>query len=216
MHYKTILFCGWGRAGKDEGVTFLSRITSLRYTGSTSWAALPDMAKMLGLHPQVAWETRHQRRMEWYHGCNKIREAGPTTLIKRCLEQGELCAGIRDKAEIEAAKAERLFDRIVWVARPGTEKDPTVVFGPEDCDEIILNNGSLEHYHDKLFEWAVKAKLPLVKTDETIALFRRSRFYSWHGERVFNYKTSCTSECACRRINPAWVAADYGYLPSVS
>jgi hypothetical protein len=195
-----ILFCGYGRAGKDEAAAFIGRITKLRYAGSFSWAALPHMAAVLGVHPMVAWDTRHQNREVWKRELDKFRQIDQCKLARMVLEQGEVAAGLRDKLEIDAVKAEGLFDHIIWVDRPGTPVDPTVTYGPEDCHETIVNPGpflsvdpeDLERYHAKLFEWAVRRSLPLKRTPETEKLFRNSRFYCWGGafeERYLGRKT---------------------------
>lgn len=158
---KTILFCGWGRAGKDEAATFLSKITTLRYAGSTSWAGLPHMAKFLGVHPQQAWEERHQNRELWKTELDRLREIDQCLLARLVLETGDISAGIRDKKEIDAIKAERLFDRIVWISRVGILMDPTVTFSSIDCDEVIHNNGTLADFHRTLVDWAGANGLPV-------------------------------------------------------
>lgn len=145
-----LLFVGHGRAGKDEAAAYVAKITGLRYAGSFSWAVLPYIAARLGLHPQVAWETRHSMRKQWYAYCNDLRAADPTILARLVLAQGDVTAGLRDKVELDACKAARLFDRIVWIHRPGTPVDPTVTFGPQDCDEILTNGGSLWDFHIEL------------------------------------------------------------------
>jgi len=156
-----ILFVGWGRAGKDEAAQYLSTITALRYAGSFSWAALPYMAKLLGLHPQLAWESRHQNRELWKHELDKLRESDQCHLARLVLKQGELAAGLRDKLEIDAVRAERLFDTIVWIHRPGTPPDPTVTFTAGDCDCVIDNYGTLGDFHAELRSFAYLHKLPL-------------------------------------------------------
>lgn len=151
-----ILFCGYGRAGKDEAAAYLAKITGLRYAGSFSWAALPYVAARLGLHPQVAWETRHNHRKQWYDYCNDLRASDPTILARMVLAQGDIAAGIRDKAEIEAVSAARLFDKIVWIERPGTPEDPTLTFDRKHpaITRVIFNDGTLEDYHTTIHRWA--------------------------------------------------------------
>lgn len=154
---KRILFVGWGRAGKDAGAEFIGSISTVPYAGSTSWAAKELVARILGIHPQVAWETRHARRMEWKKICDDLRHEKPTLLIDIALQNSNgvgIIAGCRDKVELEAAKKHNIFDRIVWIDRLMTPKDPTVTFEPEDCDEIICNDGTLADYHAKLTDWA--------------------------------------------------------------
>lgn len=177
---KKLLFCGYGRAGKDEAAIFLGRITQLSYAGSFSWAALPHMAKLLGVHPCQAWEERHRQRQLWKDELDKLRLTDQCFLARLVIASGDVAAGLRDIKEINAVKAENLFDRIVWVDRPGTPVDPTVTYRPEDCHETIVNDGDLAQYHAKLFEWAVTNHLPLKFTQETITLFRSSKYYAWN------------------------------------
>lgn len=179
MHYKKILFVGDGRAGKDEAAIFLGRITQLRYAGSFSWAGLPHMARVLGVHPCQAWEERHKNRELWKQELDFIRTTDQCFLARLVVQSGDIATGLRDIKEINAVKAERLFDRIVWIDRPGNPKDPTVTFTAADCHETIVNDGTPEQYHDKLFAWAVNNRLPLKRTDETVALFRQLKFYAW-------------------------------------
>jgi hypothetical protein len=186
MSLRKILFCGYGRAGKDEAAIFLGRITSLSYAGSFSWAGLPHMAKVLGVHPCQAWEQRHQQRQFWKDELDKVRLTDQCFLARLVIASGDIAAGLRDIAEINAVKAEHLFDRIVWVDRPGNAVDPTVTFSPADCDETIVNGGTLAEYHATLFAWAVDNEIPIKRTDETVALFRASKFYAWTDRRIQN------------------------------
>lgn len=149
-----ILLCGYGRCGKDEGAMFLAKLTGLRYAGSFSWAALPLMAKILQEHPCQAWETRHSKREIWKRELDRLRELDQCFLAREVLKTGDIAAGLRDKKEIDAVRVEKLFDHIIWIDRSGTPVDPTVTFGPEDCDSVIWNDGTLEEYHHTLTQWA--------------------------------------------------------------
>lgn len=150
-----ILFCGFGRAGKDTAAMYLAKITGLRYAGSFSWAALPHMAKFLGQHPCQAWEERHQNRQLWKDELDRLRSVDQCFLARRVIEEGDVAAGLRDKKEIDAVRIEGLFDHIIWIHRPGTPVDPTVTYTPEDCDSAIINSGTLEDFHVKIQNWAV-------------------------------------------------------------
>lgn len=177
-----ILFCGFGRAGKDEAATFIAKITTLRYAGSFSWAGLPHMARVLGLHPCQAWEQRHKDRQFWKDELDKLRLQDQCHLARIVVASGDVAAGLRDKIEIDAVKAEGLFHRIVWIERPGTPVDPTVTFTPADCDEVLDNTGTLQEFHVRLFEWAVDNKLPMRRTEESEACLRASKFWVWSSE----------------------------------
>lgn len=156
-----ILFVGWGRAGKDEAAAYLAKITGLRYAGSFSWAALPYMSARLGIHPQLAWETRHQNRELWKRYCDELRLVDQTLLARMALQSGDICAGLRDKIELDAVKAAGLFDKIIWVERYGVPIDSTVTFEKDDpaIDFQLTNSGSLEFFHFNLRALANDLKL---------------------------------------------------------
>lgn len=157
----TLLFVGWGRAGKDEAAHYLSTITKLRYTGSFSWNALPFMADFLGLHPQQAWDTRHQHRQVWKDRLDYLRTGDESFLAEMSLSTGEVSAGLRDRIELESVRAKKLFTRIIWIQRPVIPTDPTVTFSSKDCDLVINNDGTLEDFHIKLRDLSVSLGLPL-------------------------------------------------------
>ena len=148
-----VLFVGWGRSGKDEAAQFAELHLGLRYAGSTSWAAKEEVAKALGVHPQIAYDNRHRNRQFWKDHCDWLRRDDPALLVKWALKTGEICTGCRDKVEIYAAAP--LFDHLVWVHRPGTPEDFTVTFTVHDVCRVLggwylANDGTLEEYHTRL------------------------------------------------------------------
>jgi hypothetical protein len=152
-----ILFVGFGRSGKDEAGMFLAEHCGLRYGGSTSWAALPLMAEFLKVHPMVAWENRHKNRELWKAQCDVFRAEDPCRLIRLALVQGDVITGVRGLPEIQAARRANLFDHIIWVANPRVPVDPTVDFGLDECNGVVVNEGTLEEYHRKLAQMAAFA-----------------------------------------------------------
>lgn len=166
---KRILICGFGRCGKDTAAEMLEKITRIPYAGSTSWAAKELVARRLGVHPQVAWHTRHQHREAWKVECDDLRKNDQTLLIRRALESVNedksagilagwtgIVAGVRDRLELRASKEEKIFNHILWIERPGVPRDFTVTFDMEDCDETVVNDGTLDDLQSKLFLWAEK------------------------------------------------------------
>lgn len=167
---RKVLFVGWGRAGKDEAAQFAELHLGLRYGGSFSWHAKEIVAAALGVHPMTAWETRHKNRQFWYEECNRIREKNITELAERALASGDICAGLRDKPELEAVLDRRLFDELVWIDRPGTPEDFTVTFTRADVMDAggwtIRNDGTLEDYHRKLITFFRRIGQPFPKLSD--------------------------------------------------
>jgi len=162
---KRILVVGYGRAGKDTAAFMLEKITHLPYAGSTSWSAKELVAKKLGMHPQVAWETRHKNRELWKSICDDLRKLDQTLLIRLALasvnEDNGLYAGwsgivtgVRDRAELFEAKMKRIFHHIIWIDRPGVPVDPTVTFKDSNCDSHVVNDGTLDQLQSGLLIWA--------------------------------------------------------------
>ena len=150
---KRLLIVGHGRSGKDTAAEILHG-AGLTYAGSLSWFALPFMAKRLKQPLQIAWERRHEHRMAWYHGCNELRREDPLFLVRLALAEANVVTGLRDIAEITAAKEENLFDEILWVERNGTPIDPTLTYGKEQCSDVVFNNGTLAEFKENLLAWA--------------------------------------------------------------
>lgn len=164
MKNKTVLFAGMGRAGKDTACEYLSKITTLRNAGTTSKYLCEYVASKLGLPVDEVYARRHESdemRTFWYNCGNELRQNGPATLIRRALECGEITGGVRDYAEVVAAREEGLIDILVWIENERVKKDPTVMFGPRECDLIIQNNWDLEEYYRRIERLARFAGLPM-------------------------------------------------------
>ena len=158
----TVAFCGYGRAGKDTAGKYLARVSPLRYAGSMSWHGKAYVAQRLGLCEQEAWDTRHDRRQEWKDLLNEFRAGDPTRLVRLTLEHGDIVPGIREPYEIVEGKKEGLLTHTVWVHNPRVPVDFTTSYGPELCDLVVTNDGTVEEFHGKLLAWFKAAKIPLL------------------------------------------------------
>lgn len=161
---KKLLFLGRGRSGKDEACEYLSKITLLRNAGTTSKYLCSHVAKKLGVSVEEAYSRRHESddmRILWYNTGNEIRANDPTVLLKEALQHGELTGGLRDRAEVVAARKAGLVDLIVWIERKQAPHDPTMKFDSSDCDIVIENHGTLQEYQERLWRLAKFAKLPM-------------------------------------------------------
>jgi hypothetical protein len=144
---------GKGRAGKDTSAEWLRDNTVLRFDGGCSWHGREIVAEKLGISVEEAWQTRHDRRMEWYRILCEFRQNDPARLVKRCLVNNHVVCGVRDGVEMRAAIDEGLIDLVIWIER-AVPDDPTLTFGPEVADVIIDNNGTLKGLYRRLFRLA--------------------------------------------------------------
>lgn len=145
-----IAFCGHGRSGKDTAAFMFSQITGLKYAGSISWVHKSIVADKLNLPEQIAWDTRHDCRMEWKLILDKLRVEDPAALVKNCVQIGPILSGIRNKIELQSALLQGVIKTAVWVARPGIAIDPTVSYDVSNCTHVLLNDGDLNHLRSQL------------------------------------------------------------------
>lgn len=144
-----LAICGPARSGKDEAAIWLAANTSLRYSLSTSQVIAPVAARHLGLSVEAAFAQRHQDRMLWRRLGDGLRRSDTAYLARQTLIDGDLCVGIRSRLEIEAVRAEKLVDLVIWIART-VPTDPTLQYGPEMADIVIQNYWGVAEFHERL------------------------------------------------------------------
>ena len=153
-----ILLVGYGRAGKDEGLSYLSKLTGLANAGTTSIYLAKYVAEKLGVSDVEAYRDRHKNRDLWYRIGNELRANDPGILMREAFQVGPLSGGVRDLEEILVARKDpRII--IAWIENERVPIDQTVKFGPEHCTTTIYNNGSLAVYHENLKQFAKFAGL---------------------------------------------------------
>lgn len=147
-----LLLVGYGRAGKDCGLEYLSALTGMKNAGCTSVYLTKYVAAELGISELGAYQSRHRpgNRAKWFDIGNKLRLNDPGILLREALSNGPLTGGVRDLDEIVAARRFNLVDLIIWIENTRVPVDQTVKFGPEHCDMTIQNNGTIDEYHQKL------------------------------------------------------------------
>lgn len=138
-----LAICGHGRAGKDEAAKWFNENTTVRYSGfSTSAVIAPYVASVLGISEEEAFRRRHEDRQLWYEIGNELREHDPAFLARKTFEHGDIAVGIRDRDEMQAVLDEEMVDLAIWIERD-VPPDPTLKYGQEMCDVIVLNTGEL-------------------------------------------------------------------------
>src|SRR4051794_11087527 len=148
-------------AGKDTACRYLAEGTGLRFAGTTSHYLARHVAARLGVSVREAYRSRHANRNLWHRVGNALRREDPGLLVRESLEHAEITGGARGIEEIEACRRERLVGLIAWVDNPRVRGGTTLTFGPEDCDVVVPNHGSLEEFHGHLLRLARLAGMPV-------------------------------------------------------
>jgi hypothetical protein len=154
-------FMGMGRAGKDTAAEFYCHRMGLAYPGSSSRIILPVIAEMIGVPEEQAWQARHDNRLFWIDACHAVRHGDYTKLLRMALGSGDVAVGVRGRLELYTAIQEGVIDYNYWIDNPRVPKDPTVEFGPDDCDALLPNYGSLHDFYrrlDREVEWLLRPK----------------------------------------------------------
>lgn len=151
---KVIAFCGYNRAGKDTAAEYLSTIRKINYRGSQSSAVMPILASVIGVSVEEATANRQSHLDFWIAAFHEIRRNDLLLVMKLSLAVGDNLVGIRCSRELDAAAATGLFYRSVWIDNHRVPPNPTVEYGPADCDVSILNYGSLLEFYSKLRRFA--------------------------------------------------------------
>jgi len=153
-----IAICGPGRCGKDTAARWFASHTLLRFGRSTSEVIAPHVAARLSLPLEVVFSHRHDNRQFWFDVGNELQRTDPAYLVRETLKDAEISIGMRNRSEILAVRDAGIVDLIVWIDRD-VPADPTMEFGPEMCDVIVLNRGTIEEFYQRLESLARWARL---------------------------------------------------------
>ena len=160
-HPHNLVLCGPHGCGKDEAARIIGRLSGLRYGGSLSWVGLPVVASALGITEQEAWDTRHRRHADWTRILDSYRLNDQTRLARDALARGHMIIGCRSVLELRAVREARLAQAAVWINRPGVPPDPTMTYGPEECDTVLENDGGLPLLEANVKDLLYKLGIPV-------------------------------------------------------
>jgi hypothetical protein len=151
MRFPKLAICGPGRSGKDTAASWLAAHTRLRLGKSTSQVIAPFVASRLGIPIEDAFRRRHEDRGYWFNLGNELRARArdQTVLVREAIKGADIVQGLRNYDEVIASRNERLVDLFLWIER-AVPPDPTMKFGPDQCDVVVRNNGTLGELFDKL------------------------------------------------------------------
>lgn len=146
----TVAICGPRNCGKDTAAGYIDEHTPLRFEGSLSKYLAPYVAGCLGLSIAETLSRKREFTDVWQKIGIEIRQKhGPLVLVTQCLRESDLIVGSRDILELAAIRCASLVDLVVWIDRDVPE-DPTLNFGPDECDIVISNRGSIESFQRRL------------------------------------------------------------------
>lgn len=172
-----ISLSGNGECGKDTAAPFFSHFLRLPYQKSTSscvvepwWEEIqqgrwePDFnEKPYGLKhiniprtqyasKQEFYEGRRDRRMDWvdYIEAFNWNYGGlGVGLYAKTVEQGnQILTGIRRVGQFQRC-LKHIIDVSIWINRPGCTNDESQEYGPELCDHVLENDGTIEELKNK-------------------------------------------------------------------
>lgn len=154
-----IAVCAYGRHGKNSVSKLLFKMTGLRYPKSTSEAA----AELVFSHLKEShdyktvkqcWEDRHNHRSTWAKIIWEHNSPLGITLYADMVRDGcDILDGIRQADELSACVYHGIVDLTVWVdasKRMPPEDSSSCTVGPDDCQHVIDNNGTLEQLEDNV------------------------------------------------------------------
>lgn len=170
-----ISLSGHGECGKDTAAPFFSRYLSIGYQESTSacivdpwWKEIqegiwsegnperPIKEIVIERHAYDSKEQFHEdrrnRRMDWVayiEHFNWTYGGLGVGLYTKAVEDGnQILTGIRRKGQFERC-LDHIIDVPIWINRPGIKVDESQEYGPELCNFIIENDGTLDDLKEK-------------------------------------------------------------------
>jgi len=160
MRKTRICVVGSMRMGKDTVAEMINKNFGLTFTSSSQAAAdifIYDALKdKYGYKtPEECFEDRVNHRSEWYDLIVGYNRDDKARLAKGILNLSDMYVGMRDRAEIEECKRQKLFDYVIGIYDPRKPEEPKNSFNIdiwEDCDFVIPNAQGLEELEDRVIK----------------------------------------------------------------
>lgn len=161
MKKPKILILGHKRHGKDTMAEILRDNFDFSFQSSSMAAAEIFLFDMLNgplwdMNYNTigeCFEDRINHRPLWYHLISAYNSVDKMRLAREILSNNNCYVGMRNHAELEAAKG--LFDLIIWVdagERLPLESSSSMTGVISQADIVIQNNGTLEEFTEKVIK----------------------------------------------------------------
>ncbi len=148
-----LLILGNARHGKDTFAQILADCWGLKFCSSSLFCAekviMPVLAEKYGYKTvQECFDDRVNHRAEWKELIFSYNQPDLTRLSKSILAENDVYVGMREIKELEACKAEGLFDLIVWVDdgyRKPPEDRSSMTITRNMADYVVWNSGDINN-----------------------------------------------------------------------
>lgn len=168
-----LLIIGHGRHGKDELAEFFVKNHGMKAESSSMAAArifLYDVLKdKYGYKTfEECYEDRHNHRSEWFDLITEYNKDDKCRLAREIMKDSDIYVGMRSSEEIKACKEAKIFDKVLWIDRPGypLEQEDSFNITINDADASVLNDGSLEDLGKKVDVYMLMYELTCKMSDE--------------------------------------------------
>jgi thymidylate synthase (FAD) len=153
-----VLVIGHARHGKDTVAEQMTELMGLKFISSSMFVAEEIIWPLWGKERYATFgamfDDRVNYRSTWFNLIAAYNTPDMTKTASTMFQRGyDIYVGMRRRVELEACKADGLFDVIIWVDRskhhPPEELD-SMELRPEDADVYLDNNGTLGQLNDQL------------------------------------------------------------------
>lgn len=149
-----LMVIGYARHGKDTVCDHLRNKYGLTFVSSSYFVAkraVRPYLEKIGISYDTldaCYADRVNHRDKWYDAICLYNKDNPAKLGRELYQEHDIYCGMRNIAEFNALKSEKVFDFAFWVDR-GLRVEPedksSNTLSPELADFVIDNNGDLSH-----------------------------------------------------------------------
>lgn len=153
-----IVIFGYKQHGKDTACEYLHKEHGITYSASSEFAnelfIFDELKDKYGYKTkEECFKDRVNHRSEWFNMILGYNTPDRTRLGREIFNNNIVYCGIRSREEFLALKEAKLIDISIWIdasKRKPIEDTSSNELTIEDADIVILNNGSLDSFYDKL------------------------------------------------------------------